>query len=363
MEMMKKYLLILLLFFTVLAGAAALPYIPGCPLHESCVRAFKQEQRQRQRDQRQRESPDVPQDEYAAAEDGEDGETEGEEKKPIKKPLGLILGYQMDMGDFNNKRNDYFNFRPSIAYMNGFGNFDVFASVFYTLSLDDPGLSPAGRDEELRTMSRSGIQANAGYTFDLSERFTLTPELNNQLQFDFTPDVNSLYSNGKVFSYAVLEPALRVGYDLELGDISLTNSFPFAYGGDNALDYTVSASFNALFGFGVTLSCQFWNLWVDPDSEYGQTNPPFQYGETELTMNYWRGPFFASLALTADSDFKKFSVEPYVSYRIKKISLFASILFANLGSAGTDDEIRLNAIQGKRDVSGMIPSIGIKYRF
>jgi len=351
------FLLMLLLFFTTLAGLSALPYIPGCPLHESCVRAFKQEQRQRQRDQRQRESPDASQDEAEAAEDGEGGII-----VPVKKPLGFILGYQMDMGDFNNKKNDYFNFRPSMAYMNGFGNFDIFASVFYTLSLDDPGLSPAGRNEKLNTMNRGGIQMNAGYTFDLSERFTLTPEIDNQLQFDFNPDVNSLYSNGKVLSYAVLEGALRIGYDVEIGDITFTNSFPFAYAGDMALDYTVSASFNSLLGFGVTLSCQLWNLWVDPDSEYGQTNPGFQYGETEMTINYWRGPFFASLTLTADGAFRKFSVEPYVSYRIKKVSIFAGVIFNNLGSSGTDDEIRLNAIQGKRDVSGVIPSIGVKFR-
>jgi hypothetical protein len=347
----------LFLFFTALMGTAALPYVPGCPLHDSCVRAFKQEQRQRQREQRQRESPDAPQDEDEAEID-EDGETVA-----VKKPLGIILGFQIDLGDWNNKRNDYINLRPSAAYLNGFGNLDIFASVFYTLSLDDPGLSPVGRDEKLRTMSRGGIEMNAAYTFDLSERFTLAPELDNLLQFDFTPDVNSLYSNGKVLSYAALEPALRVGCDLEVGDLSVTNSLPFAYAGDMALDYTVSASFNALLGFGITLSCRLWNLWVDPDSEYGQTNPGFQYGETELILNFWRGPFFAALTLTADGGFRRFSVEPYLSYRIKKFSLFAGVLFANLGNAGTDEEIRLNAIQGKRDVSGVIPSTGVKFRF
>jgi hypothetical protein len=355
-----KIFLSIFLFFTVLMGSAALPYIPGCPLHDSCVRAFKQEQRQRQRDQRQRESPDAPIAEEDETEDGEDGE--GGETKAPKKPLGLILGFQLDLGDFNNKKNDYINLRPSVAYLNGFGNLDVFASLFYTLSLDDPGLSPVGRDEKLNTMSRGGIEMNAGYTFDLSERFTLAPELDNQLQFDFMPDANSLYSNGKYLSYAVLEPAIRVGYDLEVGDLTVTNSLPFAYAGDMALDYTIAASFNALLGFGVTVSCELWNLWVDPKSEYGRTNPGFQYGETELTLNYWRGPFFAALTLTADGDFKKFSVEPYVSYRIKKASLFAGIIFSNLGATGTDDEVRLNQIQGRRDVSGVIPSIGVKFR-
>jgi len=354
-----KGLFFIILFFIGLMKGVALPYVPGCPLHDSCVRAYKQEQRQRQREQRQRESPDA-----AREEDESEVEiTEDGEKAAAQKPLGIILGFQIDLGDWNDKRNDYINLRPSVAYLNGFGNFDVFASVFYTLSLDDPGLSPVGRNEKLETLNRGGIEMNAAYTFDLGERFTLAPGIDNQLQFDFTPDANSLYSNGRVLSYAVLEPALRVGYDFEIGDISLSNSFPFAYAGGMALDYTVSASFNLLLGFGITLSCQFWNLWVDPNSEYGQTNPGFQYGETELILNYWRGPFFAALTLTADGAFRQFSVEPYVSYRIKKFSIFVGVLFANLGEAGSYNEVRLNAIQGKRDVSGVIPSIGMKYRF
>jgi hypothetical protein len=353
----KVFLLFTLLIWLVPVSASALPYIPGCPLHESCVRAFKQEQRQRQREQRQRESPD------AAWEDDETEEGEDGEKVPVKKPLGIIVGFQMDLGDWNDKRNDYINLRPSIAYMNGFGNLDIFASAFYTLSLDDPGLSPVKKNEKLRTMSRGGIQQNIAYTFDLSERFTLAPGLDNQNQFDFTPDVDSLYSNGRVLAYSVLEPSLRIGCDIEIGDLNLTNSLPFSYTDDLALDYTISLSLNLLLGFGITLTGQFWDLWVDPDSEYGQIDPEFKYGETELVLTYWRGPFFASLAMTADSDFKQFSIEPYVSYRIKKLSFFVSVLFCNLGDAGTEDEIRLNAIQGKRDVSGVIPSIGVKYRF
>jgi len=350
-------LLFSFLFFAGIgaASAFALPYIPGCPLHDSCVRAFKQEQRERQREQRRRESPDTAQNEKEA---DDDGETEA-----VKKPLGIILGFQIDIGDFNNKKNDYINLRPSLAYMNGFGNFDIFASLFYTLSLDDPGLSPAGRGEKLPVHNRGGIEADIGYTFDLSERFTLTPELDNQLQFDFNPDANSLYSNGNVLSYAELEPLIRIGCDFEFGDISLSNSFPFSYADDMALDYTVSLSFNANIGFGLTLSSRFWNLWVDKNSDYGQNNPGFQYGETELILNFWRGAFFASLTLVADSAFRQFSVEPYLSYRIKKVSLFAGVIFTNLGAAGTYDDIRLNQIQGKRDVTGVIPSLGAKFRF
>jgi len=346
------FLFIVLMSFGA-ASAFALPYIPGCPLHESCVRALKKEQRDRQREQRQRESPDAQKDE-----NGDEDET-GE----AKKSLGIILGFQIGLGDFNDKENDYISLRPSLAYLNSFGNLDIFISVFYSLALDDPGLSPVKKDKKLPARNRGGIEAGVGYTFDLSERFTLTPELDNQLQFDFNPDANSLDSNGKVLSYAALEPLLKIGCDLEFGDISLSNSFPFAYADGMALDYTVSVSFNANIGFGVTVSSQFWNLWVDKASEYGQTNPDFQYGETELIFNFWRGAFFASLTLTADRAFEQFSAEPYLSYRFKKATLFASVLFSNLGAPATDDELRLNKIQGKRDVSSVVPSIGVKFRF
>jgi len=358
-----KIFFAIILFFTVLMGSFALPYIPGCPLHESCVRAFKQEQRQRQRERRQRESPDAPQEETETEDEaGEGGETGGE-TKAVKKPLGIILGFQMDIGNFTNKKSDYINLRPSAAYLNGFGNLDIFVNVFYNLSLDDPGLTPVARDEKLKTINRGGIEANVGYTFDLSENFTLAAELDNQIHFDFNPDANSLNSNGKVLSYAVLEPLLRLGYDTEIGDISLSNSFPFSYVDDMAIDYTVSVSFNTLIGLGFTLSSDFWNLWVDPNSEYGQTDPDFQYGETDLTISYWWNAWFASITLTADGDFKQFGVEPYLAYRIKKATLFASVLFSNLGKPLTYDETRLNKIQGKRDVSDVIPTIGVKFKF
>jgi len=352
-----KIFLAFFLFFATIIEINALPYIPGCPLHESCVRTFKQEQRQRQRERRQRESPDAPR-EAEDGDEGEDGET-----KAVKKPLGIILGFQIDLGDFNDRKNDYINLRPSVAYLNGFGNLDVFASFFYTLSLDDPGLSPAGKGEKLETMSRGGLNTTVGYTFDISESFTLAPELGNQLYFDFTPDANPLNTNGKILSYAVLEPLLRIGYDTEIGDLSLSNSFPISYIDDMALDYTVSASFNTIVGLGLAVSCQFWNLWVDPDSEYGSTNPGFQYGGTDVTVSFWRGSFFASLTLTADGEFKQFSVEPYLSYRIKQLTLFTSVLLTNLGEPLTYDQMRLNKIQGRRDVTGVIPTIGAKYRF
>jgi hypothetical protein len=337
------------------ADIFALPYIPGCPLHDSCVRALKQEQRRRQRELRQREAPD------------DTGEVETGETLSAKKTLGIVLGFQIDLGDFNDKKNDYISLRPSLAYLNSFGGLDIFLSAFYTVSLDDPGLWPAGRNETLETLHRGGLEENMAYTFDLGERFTLALGLDNQNQFNFTPGVDSSAVNstggGSLLSYAVLEPSLGIGWDTGFGELGVTNSFPLSYAGSKALDYTASVSFNADIGFGLTISGLFQNLWVDRDSEYGRTNPVFQYGETELILNYWRGPFFASLALTADAGFSQFGVEPYLSYRIKKITLFASLLFNNLGAEGRGKEIRLNQIQGKRDVTGAIPSMGVKLRF
>lgn len=333
-----------LLFFTVLMDGAALPSIPGCPLHDSCVRALQQEQRRRQRELRQREAPDA-------------GEAGAAQNSP-----GLLLGFQIDGGDSNDKTNDYINLRPSLAYLNGLGNLDIFLCAFYTLSLDDPGLWPVGQKERLAARNRYGFEANAAYNFDAGGPFSFALGLDARNQFTVSPGGDS-EGGENLFSYAALEPAFKIGYDVDWGDFSAGSSFPFTYAGAMALDYTVSAAVNTVFGFGLALTSRFWNLRVDRESEYGRTNPAFQYGETELILNYWDGPFFASLALTADAAFRQFSVEPYLSYRIKRITLFAGLLFNNLGPEGNEDEIRLNLIQGKRDVSGVIPSLGLKYRF
>jgi hypothetical protein len=101
---------------------------PRLSLHESCVRALQREQRQRQREQRQRQREqrqrEVPKHEGEA---GGDDETAA-----ARKPWGIIMGFQIDAGDFNDRKNDYINLRPSLAYLNSFGNSDIFLSAFYT---------------------------------------------------------------------------------------------------------------------------------------------------------------------------------------------------------------------------------------
>jgi len=42
MERMKRIYFLLFFMGIGAASAFALPYIPGCPLHDSCVRALKQ---------------------------------------------------------------------------------------------------------------------------------------------------------------------------------------------------------------------------------------------------------------------------------------------------------------------------------
>jgi hypothetical protein len=339
--MMKTLNRIFICFALVLAPAAALyplPYIPGCPLHDSCVRALKQEQRNRQRAIEQRETPD--------------GEDSGAEF------LGFYFGFQAGLGDLNDKTQDYINLRPSLGYMNSFGGWDVFFCAFYTAGLDNPAGGAA-----LPPLHRGGIEASAAYNIGLPADLTLTLALDNQNQFNFTPDDGPLGVNTAFLAFAALEPAARLTYALPFGDLSAANSFPFSYADDKALDYSLSFGLNTDFGLALSASFEWWNLWVDAGSDYGKTNPPAQYGQTGLIASFWRGAFFASLALTADATFTSFSLEPYAAFTIGRTTLFASVLFDNLGPPLDGAEQRLLLIQGKRNVTGIIPSVGVKVRF
>jgi hypothetical protein len=331
-----KFLLPAALFLALTLDAGALPYIPGCPLHDSCVRALKQEQRNRQRALSRKETPDA-------------------------ELLGLYAGFQMDFGDFNDKTRDYISLRPSLGYMNSFGGLDIFLCAFYSFGFDNP-LSP---DESVQPPSthRGGVEANAAYNADITDGFTLTFALDNQNQFNFSYAEDEYGLNGGFMAYAALEPALRLAYALPSGDLGVSNSFPFSYSGDAALDYILSLSFNADIGLGLALNFEWWNLAVDKNSEYGKTNPKPEYGQTELIVNFWRGAFFASVSASADRGFSRFGIEPYAAFTIRRITLFASILLDNLGASPDKAEQRLNLIQGRRDVTSVIPSAGIKIRF
>jgi hypothetical protein len=335
---LKKIYFFLALVLAPASALYSLPYIPGCPLHDSCVRALKQEQRNRKRAVERRETPD--------------GKASG------AKLLGFYLGFQAGLDDLNDKTQDYINLRPSLGYMNSFGGWDLFFCAFYTASLDNPAGGSA-----LPPLHRGGLEANVAYNVDLPADFTLTLSLDNQDQFNFTPDEGALAENTAFLAYAALEPALRLTYALPFGDLSAANSFPFSYGDDKALDYRLSAGLNTDFGLALSATFEWWNLWVDAASDYGKANPPVQYGQTELIVNFWRGAFFASLAFTADEAFERFGLEPYAAFTIGRLTLCARSLFDNLGPSPDDAEWRLLLIQGRREVSSIIPSVGVKLRF
>lgn len=339
--MVMKKLFLLLFACSAAAESWALPYIPGCPLHESCVRALKQEQRARQRQLRQKESPEMSGDEDA--------------------PLGLVFGFQFDGGDFGDKTGDYLSLRPSLGYITSIAGFDLFAFGFYTLSLDDPGLSPVHKTEALSTMHRGGVELSLGYTFDLNDILSLGLSLDSQNQFNFTPDTSlegQLAGRDSFLSFSLLEPALDAALSLDSGSLRLTNSFPFGYADSKSLDYKLTLSFDWAAGFGAAASAEWWNLW----EEETEALQGFEFGGVELTLSYWRGAFFASLTAGADGAFTSFDIEPYCAYSFGKLTLFASVVMNNLGEGKSAEETRLDAIQGKRDVTSVIPSIGVKIR-
>jgi len=351
---LKKFFIFL--FVCLSSGELwALPYIPGCPLHESCVRALKQEQRERQRQLRQKESP---------GQNGEDSTPVLDENgNPIipKKPIGLIFGFQFSAGDFNDKTKDYFSLRPSIGYMTNIVGLDLFAFGFYTLSLNDPGLSPVHKTEPLPMMQWGGFELMLGHTFDLSDLFSLGFTLDNQNQFNFMPDYSSgaaINRRNTYFPFAILEPELQLGLNLDSGNLRLTNSFPFNYVDDKSLDYEIALAYEWSFGFSVSLGAEWWNIWEE--ATVGGLG--FEFGDLELILSYWHGPFFASLSFDADNEFKGFDLNPYFAYTFKKVTFFFSLVLTNLGNQKTMEEARLDVIQGTSDVTSIIPSIGVKLR-
>jgi hypothetical protein len=340
--MRKKVIALAVLFAAAALDGYTLPSIPGCPLHESCVRALKQEQRNRQRSLKRRETPDA--------------ETGGTLR-------GVYLGFQTDLGDLNDSANDYINLRVSAGYLNSFGNIDLFGGVFYTFAFDDPGLSPVAGRSSLPLQHRGGLEANLAYHISLSETFTLAVALDSWNQFNVIPNATAIGGNAPFSAYAVLEPALCLVYALPFGEADVSSSFPLSYADDKALDYTLSFSLNTDAGLGLTANLTWQYLWAEKAQSDNGTIPPFSYGQTEIVARFWRGAFFASLAATADGGFTRFGLEPYAAYTIRRITLFASVLLTNLGAQPDKDTARLNLIQGKRDITSVIPSVGMRVRF
>jgi hypothetical protein len=276
------------------------------------------------------------------------------------KSLGVYLGLQTDLGDFNDSANDYINIRAQAGYLNSFGDIDLFCGAVYTFGFDDPGLSPVVGRPSLPPPRRAGLEANIAYNAALSENFTLALALDSQNQFDFTRGAALSGEKGAFAVYAVLEPALRLSYALPFGEADVSNSFPFSWADGKALDYILSLSLNTDAGLGVAAGFTWRNLWAEKDS--GGEEASLTYGQTEVVAHFWRGAFFVSLAATADGGFGSFGLEPYAAYTIGPITVFASVLLSNLGAEPDEETARLNLIWGKRDITSVIPSIGVRAR-
>jgi hypothetical protein len=317
---MKKnaaLLCIAMLLFT--EALSALPYIPGCPLHESCVRALRAEQRARRREQKNREGPGLA----SAAHN-------------------LNWGLMAGLDDIANRsRTPLLTLKPSLGYFNNFGDIDLYLGAFYTAIIDDPLRQQAGMQESLAYNIYAGDTVTITFSIDNDNQLTLAPG-------DFS------------FLYAAFDPAVTVTRDLEQGDFFFALGFPVDYSGplngllnvegDNraALDFYATAGYNAPFGLGLLLSSRLWLY------------PEFSYGESEITLAWTRSALYLSLAVTADNSFTVWSITPYCAYTIGRITLIAQAAFDNIGANGTGN-VFVDADIGARRLT-IVPSLGIRFR-
>jgi hypothetical protein len=308
----------------------SLPYIPGCPLHESCVRALRAEQRNRRRANKNRDelSPGM--------------------SAVHNLNLGVIAGFD-DLADTT--RNPVFTLKPTAAYFGNFGDFDLYIGAFYTLFFEEP------------LVQKGGFQATLGYNMLLGDTTTLTVSLDNDDQFNITKDTKlALDTDGFYFMFANAEPSLTLTQDLYYGDITATIGVPLDYSEyvnqflvqdaedpELCIDGYATLGYNFPFGLGIQVSPR---MWIRPDTEYG---------ETELTLTYGKGSFYGSFTVSADDRFKEWTIEPYVAYTINNFTFTATVVFDGIGSTGTgNDLVDAEAGSGKMTIT---PSIGIKYRF
>jgi hypothetical protein len=327
---MKKVWLFFLIGFLITGmDLFCLPYIPGCPLHDSCVRALRAEQRARRRANKNRDGAGLA---MTAAHNIN---------------LGLIAGFD-DLADA--ERVPAFTLKPTLAYFGNFGSFDLYLGAFYTFFFEDP------------LVRKGGLQETFGYNFLLGDSTTLTITLDNDNQFNFTRDKNIQVDSDFYCMFANLEPSLTLTQDLTYGDISVAIGVPLDYSeyvnkhliedfGDPqlAMDGYITLGYNTSFGLGIQVSPR---MWIKPEVEYG---------ETELTLTWGNQSFYTSLTLSADDTFKEWSIEPYIAYTYKNWMFTATVVFDGIGSTGTgNDLVDAESGAGKMTIT---PSIGIKYRF
>ncbi|WP_148257707.1 hypothetical protein [Leadbettera azotonutricia] len=297
----------------------ALPYIPGCPLHESCVRALRNEQRNRRRTLKNQDLNDL-------------GATAGHNLN-----IGIIAGFD-DLA--NKSRTPVFTLKPSLAYFGSFGNFDLYAGAFYTFLFDDP------------LGQKGGLQETLGYNFFPGDSFTITVALDNDNQLNISP-------GEPAFAFASAEPGISFTMDLKHGEFSAAAGLPIDYSAflnakteaarEIAIDSYFTLGYTFPFGLGISTTSR---IWVRPDLEYG---------ETELNLIYGAKSFYGSFTVTADDRFKLWSLEPYLAYTVKQVTFSASVLFENIGGAGTGSPVVDTEIGADR--IAITPSIGVRYRF
>jgi hypothetical protein len=328
--MMKKSLALVVLLTAVLSQSLwALPYIPGCPLHESCVRALRAEQRARRR-----------------------GMKNNEQLGEATATHNLNLGFMLGLDDVANRsRTPVPTLKPTIAYFGNFGDFDLYLGGFYTLFLDDP----LGHNV--------GLQETFSYNFFPGDNTTLSVSLDNDDQLHLAGPVGSI-DTGLAFMSAVGEPSVTLTQDLTRGDITFTLGVPMDYSeflnagisddelGKEAelyLETYLTLGYNSPFGLAIQLTPRVGIL------------SDFEYTETELSLVYTLNSLYGSLTVSADRSFKKWSLEPYLAYTIGNFTFAATVVFNNIGGGGTGSAV-VDAETGADRIT-ITPSIGVKYRF
>jgi hypothetical protein len=306
---MKRFLFVLFVFIVDALAVFGLPYIPGCPLHESCVRALRQEQRDRRRGLKNTDKVIFP-----GAERG----------------TGLNLGFQADPGDILDE--PILGLRPTLAWFGSLADLDIYLGAFYTVNFDYPRAHKAGFQETLT------------YSFFPGDTTTLSLGVDNDDQFNISPGTVELL-------YAVAEPSLSCTRDLPLGDITLTLAFPLGYSPEFSMDTGLGLGYGFPFGLYLEAAAR---VWIAPEPEYG---------ETEFTLGWRNKAFYASCTLIADKNFKTYRVEPYAAWSIKSFTLFAGAVIEGIGEERTAESAVAAEEPGLKNGVTLIPRLGITYRF
>jgi hypothetical protein len=306
---MKCFILFLLVFLVEGTALFGLPYIPGCPLHESCVRALRQEQRNRRRGLKNADKAV-----FSGTERG----------------TGLNLGIQADLGDVLDE--PILGLRPTLAWFGSLADLDIYLGAFYTANFDYPRAQKAGFQETLT------------YSFFPGDTTTLSLSVDNDDQINISPGAVELL-------YAAAEPSVNCTQDLPLGDISLTLFLPLGYSPEFSMDAGLGLGYGFPFGLYLEAAAR---MWIVPEPEYG---------ETEFTLSWQNKAFYTSCTLIADKNFKTYSVEPYAAWSIKGFTLFAGVLIEGIGGGKTAESAAVAEELGLKNGVSLIPSLGIKYQF